>query len=59
MKFVIYSGNHEVLVTTKKKEAKLIEECFGKTGDRDLEDYDRDESVDIAVCVTSGLKVDW
>jgi len=59
MKFVIYKNDKEVIVTTKKKERELLEECFGKNGDRDLEDYDRDESIDIGVCISARLFREW
>ena len=57
--FVIYTGNHEILITTDKKEHKLLKECFGKQNDREIEDYDRDESHDVAVCIESHLRRDW
>lgn len=39
---VKYESYDEVLVTTIEGEAKLIKEYFVE-GDRDLEDYDREE----------------
>lgn len=46
IKFIVYTGfgaNSEVLITTPEQEASFLEEWFGVSTGRDLEDYDRDE----------------
>lgn len=40
--FIVYSGDHEAIITTPKKENKTIKHYF-TDGGRDLGDYDRDE----------------
>jgi hypothetical protein len=42
MKFVVYEGCHEVMVTTPEEEESFLAECFGENN-RDLSDYDREE----------------
>ena len=41
-KFVVYDGDEELLVTTKKLEPEFLKLHFGP-GNRDLDDYDRTE----------------
>jgi hypothetical protein len=41
--FVIYATNDEVIVTTKKKEQKMLEEYFGDNTNRSVEEYNRCE----------------
>jgi hypothetical protein len=62
MKFVIYTDGNEVIITTKKNEAMMLEQCFaghGGEGDRCLEEYDRDESKDHSVSITCNTYRDW
>jgi len=40
---VMYSDGKETLVCEKKDEKRLLKEYF-ETGERDVDDYDRDES---------------
>ncbi len=40
--FVVYTDGNEVLVTTRKREARCLKEWFSNTG-RDTEDFDRRE----------------
>ena len=54
--FIVYLGNDEVIVTTEKKEKKTIKIWF-KDGDRDLEEYDREEVSDPAVELCSRISV--
>ncbi len=53
--FVIYSSRDEVLVTTKKRERKMLEEFFDETCGRDKDDYDRKEVSDSCVEITNNL----
>jgi len=56
-KFIVYHDGEEAIVTTKKNEAETIR-LFFVEGGRDLEDYCRDEQEDIAVKLTSEIRVD-
>ena len=40
--YIVYSSQHEVIITTPKKEKKIIKLYFIE-GKRDLENYDREE----------------
>jgi len=67
MKFIIYTrcsgfGQDEVIITSKKYEKNMLRDCFlnhGGDGDRELEDYDRVESNETSVCLTSRLFQEW
>jgi hypothetical protein len=56
IKFIIYRNCEEILVTTPELEKAMIKE-----GQRDLDDYDRDEvSDECAVCITPAMpSVRW
>lgn len=56
--FVTYCANDEVLVTTKNLEPDAIKEWF-TDGGRDLDDYDREESLqgETAVAISNRMKV--
>jgi hypothetical protein len=43
---VVYSNDEEILITEKEIENELVREWFVK-GLRDLEDYDRTETVEV------------
>ena len=43
MNLVIYEGDDEVLICTKKDEKKMVRLYFGKNMGRDKEEYDRSE----------------
>jgi len=48
-KLVVYCGNDEIIVTTKKNEARMLAEYFhAKTG-RKVEDYDRNVKMTIRI----------
>lgn len=53
-KFVVYSGNDEVLVTTKKLEKKMLKEWFDEDG-RNLDLYDRTIVKETAVNICCDL----
>ena len=48
--FVTFTTRDEVIVTTLTQESLMLKEYFGP-GNRDIEDYDREESPDCAVQV--------
>jgi hypothetical protein len=50
MKYIIYDGPGEILITNKKDEAGLLEEGF------DLSEYDRKEIDSTFVTITSTFK---
>ena len=56
--YVIYKNDKEVLICTKKKEEALKEEYFLEGADRDLDDYDRSESSEAVICITSRVYLD-
>jgi len=55
--FITYSNFEEAIICVDTTEEKTIETYFTKGG-RDLEDYDRKESKDEAVCVMSSVSID-
>jgi len=55
MALVIYQSQDEVLICEKRKEKELLEDYFAE-GNRDLDEYDRAESKDGIVPVTSILR---
>ncbi|HWY35112.1 MAG TPA: hypothetical protein VNX68_10735 [Nitrosopumilaceae archaeon] len=57
MKFVVYSNNEEVIVSTLETEHKVISDYF-TNGDRVLDEYDRDVKEDSAISIRNHLKVD-
>jgi len=58
-KFVLYVSLDEVLVTTEELEQAAIKQWFDEYGGRDLDDYDRKETLpgEYAVGITSRMKV--
>ncbi len=60
MKYIVYVGNNEAIITTKKKEAETIQTFFGSDEDviRDINEYDRDEVEDCAVMFSSLIRRD-
>lgn len=67
MKFVIYTDGDEVIITTVKKEYKMLKMCFAPEeawnpdgeGDRNLEDFERDISSDDSIGFTSHMLRNW
>ena len=55
--FIIYSNSNEVIITTLEKESETIR-LFFIMGGRNVDDYDRSESEDVAVAIESRLSVD-
>ena len=56
--FVVYYGENEVIVTTKKREKLCLEDEFGDEF-RDVNDYDRREICkDSCVIVSNHINVD-
>ena len=53
--FIIYECDDEVLVTTPENEPALLEVWF-KEGGRNVEEYDRSISNEVAVQVNARLK---
>jgi hypothetical protein len=51
-KLVVYVGVQEIIVTTQKAEVETVRQYFTEGG-RDLDDYDREEPRDQAVCISS------
>jgi hypothetical protein len=58
VRFIIYYGADEVIITTPKCEAKMLKMCFTQ-GDRNLEDYDREESNDDSVGFSTRISRQW
>jgi len=58
MKYVIYTGENEIIVTTPKNEARTIVEAFDEGG-RKKKDYDRRILQDSAVFISSEVKTLW
>ena len=58
-KFVIFEGNDELIVTTRKNERDVLTHVFEEPSDRDLADYDRTEIDDLylAISVNSSFRV--
>ena len=66
MKFVTYTDGDEVIITTKKLEERMLEECFSPddinphgTGDRELVAYYREESSDNSISFSTSLHRNW
>lgn len=60
MTFVIYSSTTEAIITTKKKEKEAIKRFFDdEKMCRDIDEYDREEGEDIAICLSSCLVMEW
>ena len=60
--FVIYSDGVENIITTIKKESDMLRMCFkdhGGEGDRNLEDFEREESKENSVSISCGSYRDW
>lgn len=56
--FVVYDGENEVIVTTKKREDLCLEEHFGE-GVRNINDYTRHEVWgEPAVIISNQINVD-
>lgn len=54
---IVYTNcGDEVIVTTLENEHKMLFEFFTE-GDRDLDDYDREEVKDVAVNITPAISV--
>lgn len=58
-KFIVYVGNDEVLVTTKKLESDAIKEWFTDYGGRNVDDYERIERLpgETAVAISNRMRV--
>ena len=56
-KFVVFAGHDEVIVTTKACEKKTVKVYF-TDGGRNLDEYDRSDIPDHAVCVVSKIAID-
>ena len=56
MKYITYSGHNEVLVTTEGDEADFLVEYF-LNSDRDKEDYDREQTQDVCVSITTKFEI--
>ena len=56
--YVIYKSDDEILICTKKKEEALKNEYFLECASRDLDDYDRSESSEAVICITSRVYLD-
>jgi hypothetical protein len=57
--FVVYIGPDEVIVTTQKNEAKMLQICF-EDGDRDITEYERDVyAPDHSVSFSSSFSRNW
>lgn len=54
--FITYRSDIDVIVTTRKREAKMLRLFFEEDG-RDLDDYHREENDDCAVEVRSHMIV--
>ena len=57
-KYVVYSSDSEILVTTRIDEKAMLKEWFGEGCGRNKEDYDTEEVEDNekCVCITSTLR---
>lgn len=55
---IIYSGREETIVCTPENEKKMLKQYF-KDGGRDIDEYDRYESFDIAVSVEARTHLQW
>lgn len=56
--FVIYDSGDEVIITTKKKEARMVKEYFKDSRDRNLDDYDIIEHDEYAVRLTPKISIE-
>jgi len=56
MKYVVYSGDDEVIVCTKKSEKQTLKEWF-EDGGRDLECYNRIESKGPVLHIYTDIRV--
>ncbi len=50
--YVVFSSINEIIVTTPEREKDTIKAYFEKGG-RDIEDYDKEEVLEEAVCISS------
>ncbi|KKN88802.1 hypothetical protein LCGC14_0244090 [marine sediment metagenome] len=57
MGLIVYSGANESIICTEGTEAECLRKYFSP-GDRDVDDYDREESRNNIVVVTSSLRCD-
>jgi hypothetical protein len=53
--FIIYTSSDEAIVCTPETEAQTIKEYF-KEGERDMDDFDREEANDYAISFTSNIR---
>lgn len=54
--FIIYSNDSEVIVTTRKKEAKMLRRFFDEDG-RNVDEYDRTEDNDCGFQINAKLNI--
>jgi hypothetical protein len=55
--FIVYRDDSEVIVTTRKREKRMLKEFFGPGMGRDLNNYDREEITNDAVWIGSSFRV--
>ena len=53
---ITFSSPDEVIVTTKENEPETVKAYFTEGG-RNIQDYDREETDDLAIAITSRLMV--
>jgi len=56
MKYVIYQGDDETIICTKKNEKEVIKTWFTDCG-RDVDEFDRTTSSENAIAVSSDIHV--
>jgi hypothetical protein len=58
MKYIIYDGPGEILITTEAMERAFLKQFFKEGMGRDQDEYERDERDDTAVSITSTFRVE-
>ncbi len=49
---IVYQSDEETLITTTEREAAFLAEWFGLAIGRELENFDRTETADVAILVS-------